>query len=74
MKSVEMYVVSYFIFYFYLNGFFISCDTIDLFVQTPIDDFLPSFSESIFFLFLDLFDFEILCSLCSCLGAELLRT
>ena len=43
MKSMEMYVISYFIFYFYLNGFFISCDIIDLFVQTPIDDFLLSF-------------------------------
>ena len=36
-------MVSYFIFYFYLNGFFISYDTIDLFVQTPIDDFLLFF-------------------------------
>ena len=31
-------------------------------------------SESIFFLFLDLFDFEIFCSLCSCLVAELQGT
>ena len=51
MKFVEMYVVSYFILYFYLNGFLISCDTVDLFVQTLIDDFLlsfrsPSFSPS----------------------------
>ena len=48
MKSVEMYVISYFICYFYLNGFFISYDTIDLFVQTPIDDFLLSFRSPSF--------------------------
>ena len=47
MKSVEMYMVSYFIFYFYLNSFFISY-TIDLFVQTPIDDFLISFRSPSF--------------------------
>ena len=37
-----------FFFFFYLNGFFISCDTIDLFVQTPIDDFMPSFRSPSF--------------------------
>ena len=57
-------MVSYFIFYFYLNGFFISCDTIDLFVQTLIDDFLlyfrsPSFSP--FWIYL-IFKFSVSCA------------
>ena len=67
MKYVEMYVVSYFFFFFlfYLNGFFISCDTIDLFVQTPIDDFLLSFrspSFSFFWIYL-ISKFSVSCAL-----------